>query len=602
MVELKDPRKQFMKRFFSSWFHIQISLWRTKIALEVTWVALLPVLFWAIATLYVPILGANLTATQTWAISLLSLILVVFSLFCHLFAHDFAARIGHTRRPESVSLHVFGDAAQAWTSAGSLWGEILAALSGPLVNLIIAGLAYLVYNAQLNAYLNLSMLFTSMFSLWLAAVNMAPVYPLDGGRIARAFLQRLMDRPDTATSIPVRLGYLSILFQLGWGIFLLVKPYQTSYQTSAMTIGFAVLLFSGLILHPARKTDGSGPARVTRPGPVRILSGLVTGLVLACMAGIAATLLLTNNGIEAPGFALSVEPMVEVPQPDRYQPGGTFILTSVISQSPIPLGGWLLGKLSPAYNVLPPEKRTPNQIPAREEAIQNYQMLSHSEIVGTIVGMRLAGYQIDITGKGAQVMSVLPESLAQGLLQPGDVIVGFNGETIQSASDLIAQMKNQTPHTTVHLMVSRDQQVRAIDVELTASQTDNHAILGITVQDAGFDYQLPIPVKIVPQKIVGGPSAGLMFALTVYNMLTPTDLSSGLKIAGTGTISLDGTVGPIGGVAQKVAAAESVGAKYFLSPAENYPDARAAARRIKVIKVTTIDEAIQFLQSLSKSP
>ena len=122
--------------------------------------------------------------------------------------------------------------------------------------------------------------------------------------------------------------------------------------------------------------------------------------------------------------------------------------------------------------------------------------------------------------------------------------------------------------------------------------------IGIVVQDAGFETDLPIPVKIVPQKIVGGPSAGLMFTLTLYNMLTPADLTGGRRIAGTGTINPDGSVGPIGGVQQKVAAAEAAGAKYFLSPAENYADAASAAVRIKIIKVASVQDAIAFLQSL----
>jgi PDZ domain-containing protein len=122
--------------------------------------------------------------------------------------------------------------------------------------------------------------------------------------------------------------------------------------------------------------------------------------------------------------------------------------------------------------------------------------------------------------------------------------------------------------------------------------------IGISIEDAGFDYRLPFPVKIVPQKIVGGPSAGLMFTLTVYNLLSPVDLTGGHKIAGTGTISPDGAVGPIGGVEQKVAAAEMAGAEYFFAPADNYADALKAARRIKVIKVETVEQAVAFLHSL----
>jgi PDZ domain-containing protein len=86
--------------------------------------------------------------------------------------------------------------------------------------------------------------------------------------------------------------------------------------------------------------------------------------------------------------------------------------------------------------------------------------------------------------------------------------------------------------------------------------------------------------------------------LTVYNLLTPDDLTAGLRIAGTGTIALDGTVGPIGGVEQKVAAAEAAGAVYFLCPADNYNDAVAVARNIQVIKIANVEQALTFLQGL----
>jgi PDZ domain-containing protein len=94
--------------------------------------------------------------------------------------------------------------------------------------------------------------------------------------------------------------------------------------------------------------------------------------------------------------------------------------------------------------------------------------------------------------------------------------------------------------------------------------------IGITIESAGVDANLPFLVRIMPDKIAGGPSAGLMFTLTVYDAVTPKDLTMGRVIAGIGTIDLDGTVGPIGGVKQKVAAAEGAGAQYFLSPPENY--------------------------------
>jgi PDZ domain-containing protein len=125
--------------------------------------------------------------------------------------------------------------------------------------------------------------------------------------------------------------------------------------------------------------------------------------------------------------------------------------------------------------------------------------------------------------------------------------------------------------------------------------------IGILLEDAGFETKLPFPVGINPQKIVGGPSAGLMFTLTVYDMVTAQDLTGGRIIAGTGTINPDGTVGPIGGVQQKVAGAELAGAEYFLAPSENFDDARAVARRIEVVEIANATEAIQFLRSLPRT-
>jgi PDZ domain-containing protein len=122
--------------------------------------------------------------------------------------------------------------------------------------------------------------------------------------------------------------------------------------------------------------------------------------------------------------------------------------------------------------------------------------------------------------------------------------------------------------------------------------------LGVRLQTVVTDTNLPFAVRIVPQKIVGGPSAGLMFALTIYDLVTPNDLTGGRLIAGTGTIDRDGRVGPIGGVEQKIAAAERAKAAYFLVPPENAEAALQVAKQIEVIPVATFQEALAFLQSL----
>jgi PDZ domain-containing protein len=193
----------------------------------------------------------------------------------------------------------------------------------------------------------------------------------------------------------------------------------------------------------------------------------------------------------------------------------------------------------------------------------------------------------------------LPGSHAIGLLHTRDIIVGLNGSPVQTTDDLINAIKAQLSSAPVHLLVKRLGAQISLDIPLMPPATPGGTpMLGIQIEPAGFDYNPPFPVSIETNKISGGPSAGLIFTLTVYNSLISQDLTGGRRIAGTGTINLDGSVGPIGGVKQKIFAAEAVGATYFLCPADNYADAVSVARTIQVFKVVTVQQAIDFLSSL----
>jgi PDZ domain-containing protein len=300
-------------------------------------------------------------------------------------------------------------------------------------------------------------------------------------------------------------------------------------------------------------------------------------------------------------LALAVEPMVHVAPEHRYTHSGSLILTSVVAQAPIIAGEWVAGQLSPIVKIVPPASIVPENTTIQEQARQGFRQLDESVTTAIVVGLRRAGYSADLISKGVTVLGIQPDSHAQGVLQTGDVITGLNGLPIRTPNELIDQIKSQNPQATVQLNIVRDQQSLEIDVPLiTPTITNTSPRLGIAIGSAGVDMQLPFPVQIVPEKIVGGPSAGLMFTLAVYNAVTPNDITSGRKIAGTGTINLDGTVGPIGGVQQKVAAAEAAGAEYFLAPVENYADARSVTQKIKVVKVATVDEALAFLKGLSQ--
>jgi Lon-like protease len=580
---------------------IRIPASQVRVTFDLSWLVILPVSVWAVATSYVAVMGAFLTSTRIWEVALLCSLGAGFSLACHVLAHLAAARMARLETPPTIPVLLFGDAGQVWTPASTTNTETRLAAAGPLANILLAGLAFLVWNAQFNPYLDIIASFIAIYNTWMIVINVLPVFPFDGGRLARAILGSLTMKRARAAHLGIWSGFILAACLAGWAVFLLAQRSRYSWQTAGVTLCFAALIVLGLLTQPAAQIKAPEANSQRKP---RRLAGLVLGLpVMLLMAVAGSTLLLTNDGLDAPGAALRVEPMVEVPAQYRHTPKGTFLLTAVFSQAPFPAAGWYLAQITPTVKLLPPEKIAADQPSAQESARQGFQMLDQSEVVAEAVGVRLAGYPSDITGKGAQVDSILPESLAKGLLQPGDVITAVNGQPVSSATNLINLIRNLDPHASVklHLLRSSMGGNNPLDVMvplLPPLESGGPPRIGISVEDAGFDYSLPFPVKIVPQKIVGGPSAGLMFTLTVYNLLSPVDLTGGHRIAGTGTISPDGSVGPIGGVEQKVAAAEMVGAEYFLAPADNYADALKAARRIKVIKVETVGQAVAFLRSL----
>jgi PDZ domain-containing protein len=570
---------------------------RTLVIFDPSWLVVLPVGLWALVTLYVPILGGNMSLVETWAVALIVMLLVALSLFSHLLAHFYAARMLGAELPQSISLLIFGETAQSWPVAGSAWRESWLALAGLPFNLLLAGLFYLLWNAQWSPLLNLSMLFACFFNLWLVVINLIPGFPFDGGHLVRAFFSGLAKNPQTPSRLGARLGYLTAAATFLWGLFLLAQRVRFSWQTGAVTIAFAFLIVEGVRAQPLWRSEA--PALEARIAPRRFLRAFLAGFLLIACFGIPSSLLLTNNGMEAPGLALSTDPMIEVPASYRYPQAGSFILTTVIPQAPITAGEWLVGQLTPAVRIVPPTTIVPDNLTPQEVAQQGFEMLDESKSTAIVVGLQQAGFQAVMLGKGVRVLSIEPGSPAQGMLLPGDVIVALNGRPIRTTSDLIDQIQSQRSNAVVQLQVDRLQRRMDLKVPLMPpSSPGEPPKIGISIASAGSQVSLPFPVKIVPQKIVGGPSAGLMFALTVYNAVTPGDLTGGRKIAGTGTINLDGSVGPIGGVEQKVLAAELAGASYFLSPPENYAAARSVARHIQVVEIANITQAIEFLHNL----
>jgi PDZ domain-containing protein len=190
------------------------------------------------------------------------------------------------------------------------------------------------------------------------------------------------------------------------------------------------------------------------------------------------------------------------------------------------------------------------------------------------------------------VVSVEKGLPAYGKLKAGDLITAVDGQPVTTANQLTAQIK---AHATRPLTITIQRSGKTSQVQLTAKKVDGRAILGIVVQD---HYTFPFTVTIRIGQI-GGPSAGMMFALGIIDKLSTENLTGGKFIAGTGEISASGTVSPIGGIQQKMIGARDAGATVFLAPAGNCSDTKGAVPAgLRVVKVSTLSGAISALQNL----
>ena len=195
---------------------------------------------------------------------------------------------------------------------------------------------------------------------------------------------------------------------------------------------------------------------------------------------------------------------------------------------------------------------------------------------------------------------MLPGHAAAGqILQPGDEITAIDGKQVDTRDDVVAGITDLDPGTPVRVTYVRDGTTQTVTLK-TVADTTGHAKsrIGIVLDPNEFDP--PFDVNINLGQEIGGPSAGLMFSLAIYDMLTPGALTGGRFIAGTGTIDVDGNVGEIGGIQQKIAGAYGDGARYFLVPASNCAEAAAAslAGKVQLINVSTLNDAIAALKTL----
>ena len=236
----------------------------------------------------------------------------------------------------------------------------------------------------------------------------------------------------------------------------------------------------------------------------------------------------------------------------------------------------------------------------------NTDLMDQSQNDAKYVALTRLGYSVPANPVQIRIIEVCRDAPASSALQPGDRILAVDGHDVAHVSEVGPLVQEHHPGDSVSVTYERDGTTRTARVTAGEASADGRkcvpargsttgrTCLGVTSQEF-VTYQFPVDITINTQ-LVGGPSAGLAFTLAIIDDLTPGDLTGGKRVAVTGTISADGSVGEVGGVSQKAITARTNGVQLMIVPKSEVKDARRGAGNLRVVGVGTVDEALAALQ------
>jgi PDZ domain-containing protein len=328
-------------------------------------------------------------------------------------------------------------------------------------------------------------------------------------------------------------------------------------------------------------------------GPVVLLSGvaLVVGLGVAPAPYV----------IEQPGPVFDTlgssedVPLISIPDRTTYPTAGTLdMLTVSVVGNPESLPNWVevasawfdrTKAVVPVDAIFPPS----STVEQRDEANQAEMTGSQQEAIA--VALTELGYPVE---QHVSVVQVPEGSPAEGVLEPGDEILAVAGTAVADTAALRAALQTLGAGSPVQLSIERGGAPQ--EVEVTPVDSNGAAVIGI-LPGAAFDFPFEVAIQLDD---VGGPSAGMMFALGIIDKLTEGELNGGERVAGTGTIDTAGDVGAIGGIRQKLYGAQRAGAEYFLAPSSNCDEVVGhVPDGLDVVAVSTLDDALAALEGIA---
>ena len=260
--------------------------------------------------------------------------------------------------------------------------------------------------------------------------------------------------------------------------------------------------------------------------------------------------------------------------------------------------------LNSQIDLYPREVILPDGVTPQELSEISIQNMRTSENVAIAVALKNIGYEIKSKGDGVAVVGLLEDSPVKDKLKKGDLINSINNTDIYSATEFIATLRTYSIGEIVSIGLLREidgikEQIFIKTTLVEHVEYEGEPMVGFlaTTVNERFDFPFEIDIKTGN---VGGPSAGLMMALNVYNNLIPEDITNSKIIAGTGTIEIDGSVGPVGGIKQKIIAAKRAGAELILVPVANFEEAKQfETDKTAIVAVDSFDEALAVISQYS---
>ena len=335
----------------------------------------------------------------------------------------------------------------------------------------------------------------------------------------------------------------------------------------------------------------------------------VWSLIVALIALVVLTFLPTPYVIQRPGpvydtlgTAAGPEgeqvPLIQVEGAETFETAGSLDLTTVqVVGNRERTPSWFelaLAWTDSSRAVVPLESVFPEGVTTEQRDERNATLMVDSQHEATAAALGELGYD---TGAAVVVQEVVEDAPAEGSIEAEDVITAIDGTAVTSAKQL-RQAIQDAGGDPVELTVQRVGEEKVVEVT-PEKQVDGDAttwLIGVTLR-TDYDFEIDVTLQL---DNVGGPSAGMMFALGIIDTLTEGELNGGENVAGTGTIEADGTVGPIGGIRQKLFGAKDAGAEWFLAPESNCDEvAGHVPDGLTVFAVKTLDDSLAALKAIA---